>query len=114
MKCPVITAGFWADTRSGGMVRTTKLLCASFILLEAVDAFLTMWATSTGYVEVNPLVASIASTWIMPTCKILPAIGVSFLMVWLARRFPKVAAGAMMLVVSFMVWVIGSNLTEMI
>ena len=71
------------------MRKTVIILAGSLIALQAVDSFLTMWATRHGYTEVNPIMAPIATTWWMPVFKVLPVALVGLFAIWVLGRFPK-------------------------
>ena len=98
------------------MRKTTKYAIA-FLALTAIDGILTFWATNNGYTEVNPLMAPIAHTILFPITKVLiPVIGVAFVG-YLLKRFPKfikVANFGFVAVIAMYVFVLGSNLLEMI
>lgn len=93
-----------------------KTLGATFVGLEAVDAFLTMWAVNHGFTEMNPLLAPIAGSWVSPLVKVLPAIMAVWLLGWVAERWPRTRmvtnAGFTMAVV-FMAAILVSNLCEL-
>lgn len=95
------------------MKRVIVALALALVVLQAADSFLTMWATNHGYQEVNLIVKTIAHTWWFPASKILPAIGVSFLMVKLAHRFPKTVAFGLSGVVAFLTIVLAANVFEL-
>ena len=91
-------------------------LSITFIGLQTADTFLTMWAVNHGFTEANPLMAPIASTWVSPVVKIVPAILVAIGLAWLTRRWPRtrtVALVGQVAVVLFMVGILTSNLLEM-
>jgi len=96
--------------------RVKKIIIAlalALVVLQVADSFLTMWATNHGYQEVNSIVAPIAHTWWLPACKVLPAIGVSFLMVKLARRFPKTVVFGLLAALAFLASVLVANVFEL-
>lgn len=96
--------------------RVKKIIVALalvLVVLQVADSFLTVWATNHGYQEVNSIVAPIAHTWWLPVCKVLPAIGVSFLMVKLARRFPKTVAFGLSCASAFLAIVLVANVFEL-
>ena len=96
--------------------RVKKIIVAlalALVVLQVADSFLTMWATNHGYQEVNSIVAPIAHTWWFPTLKILPAIGVSFLMVKLGRRFPKTVIFGLSAASAFLATVLVANVFEL-
>ena len=96
--------------------RVKKIVVAlvlTLVILQVADSFLTMWATNHGYQEVNSIVAPIAHTWWLPVCKVLPAIGVSFLMIKLARRFPKTVVFGLLAAVAFLAIVLVANVFEL-
>lgn len=66
-----------------------KVLGIGFLAAQAVDSFLTLWATNNGYTEVNSVMAPIAHTWLNPVVKLVPAA----IAVWgigkLTRHYPK-------------------------
>ena len=95
------------------MKRIIIVLAITLVVLQVADSFLTMWATNHGYQEVNSIVAPIAHTWWLPACKVLPAIGVSFLMVKLARRFPKTVAFGLSAASAFLAIVLVANVFEL-
>jgi len=100
-------------TAIGMMKRIIVALALAFVVLQVADSFLTMWATNHGYQEVNSIVAPIAHTWWLPVCKVLPAIGVSFLMLKLARRFPKTVAFGLSAASAFLAIVLVANVFEL-
>ncbi len=69
------------------MKKVVGLLALSFVALQVADSFLTMWATSNGYRELNPIMEPIAGTYWMPIFKVIPAILVGILAVRI--KFPK-------------------------
>lgn len=96
--------------------RVKKIIVALvlvLVVLQVADSFLTVWATNHGYQEVNSIVTPIAHTWWLPVCKVLPAIGVSFLMVKLARRFPKTVAFGLSCASAFLAIVLVANVLEL-
>ena len=95
------------------MKRIIVALALALVVLQVADSFLMMWATGHGYQEMNPIVAPIAHTWWLPACKVLPAIGVSFLMVKLARHFPKTVAFGLSGAVAFLAIVLVANVFEL-
>lgn len=95
------------------MKRIIIALAMALVALQVADSFLTMWATNHGYQEVNSIVAPIAHTWWLPVCKVLPAIGVSFLMVKLARRFPKTVVFGLSAASAFLAIVLVANVFEL-
>lgn len=94
-----------------------KVLAIGFVAMQAVDGFLTMWATSTGQAtEVNPLMAPIAHTWAGPAVKLIPAALAVWLVAKVARRYPVVKTPATVglgAAVLFLVAVTVSNITEL-
>lgn len=64
----------------------------TFIVLEMVDAFLTLWAVGYGgYIETNGVIQTIINTslWLLPLVKfIIPSLYVA-LTVWLCQRYPQ-------------------------
>lgn len=93
-----------------------KLLSIGFIAMQAVDSFLTLWATNNGATEVNPLMAGIAHTWAGPAVKLIPAALAVWLVAKVARRYPVVKTPATVglgAAVLFLVAVTVSNITEL-
>jgi len=95
------------------MKRIIIALAMTLVVLQVADSFLTMWATNHGYQEVNSIVTPIAHTWWLPVCKVLPAIGVSFLMLKLARRFPKTVVFGLSAASAFLAIVLVANVFEL-
>jgi len=95
------------------MKRVIIALALTLVALQVADSFLTMWATNHGYQEVNSIVAPIAHTWWLPVCKVLPAIGVSFLMIKLAHRFPKTVVFGLSGASVFLAIVLVANVLEL-
>lgn len=93
---------------------STRGLALSFVGLEVVDSFLTMWATSHGYEEVNPLAAPIAQTWLFPTWKIAGAVAAVMILMPLARRFPGSVNYGLVAVSLFLGAVLVSNFVAMV
>jgi len=75
-----------------------------------------MWATSNGFIEVNPLIMPIAHTWMMPLQKILVAnAGIAVICV-IVRRYPGLMAPiklALILSSSLVMLVLASNLIQL-
>lgn len=93
-----------------------KKLAIIFLVTQAIDCFLTMWATNNGFVEANPLMAPFAHTWaFVPFKLIIPTIvvvGVAFLV----RKYAAirtVVLGALVGANAFLIIVIASNIIEM-
>lgn len=93
-----------------------KVLSIAFLAAQAVDSFLTLWATNNGATEVNPLMASIAHTWAGPAVKLLPAA----LAVWLGakviRRYPVVRTPAcvgLVAAIAFLGYITATNIQEL-
>jgi hypothetical protein len=101
------------------MNMTIKTLGIAFVALEAVDAFLTMWAANTlqGFQEMNPLLAPIAGSWLSPLVKIVPSALIAWGLVRLGNRFPRtrrITAFGMIAVILFLGIVLASNAVEII
>jgi len=101
------------------MTRKVIALAVAFVGLQAADSFLTMWAVGHGYVEDNPLMASMAHSWSMPAVKILPALVVAVLIAVGLKRLPKTwTIAPVVLLVGLLaadIWmagVLGHNLLE--
>ena len=95
------------------MLRTLGI---TFVGLEAVDAFLTMWAVNNGFTELNPLLAPVAGTWVSPVVKILPAVFAVWFLTKAANRWPRIrpiANAGFAVTVAFLGAVIVSNLCEL-
>lgn len=91
-------------------------LCGLFVILETVDATLTLWAVHHGFTEVNPLMAPLAGTWLGPLVKIVPALAASWLLLYVARRWPrtmKIMRTGLVVVCCLVALVIASNLMEL-
>jgi len=94
------------------MKRTLVILALVFLVLQATDAFLTLWATNNGFVEINPLMVRFASTWLLPVFKIVPAVAVLWGLPRLVNRFPRTRLAAVLGLVgvnAFLVLVLASN-----
>lgn len=93
-----------------------KVTMIMFMGLQVADGFLTMWATSNGFIEVNPLMMPIAHTWMMPLQKILVAkAGVAVICV-IVRRYPALIAPirlSLVLSSSLVTLVLVSNLIQL-
>lgn len=98
--------------RAVGVGTVLKKLAITFIVLEAIDGFLTMWATRHGFTEVNPLSAPLAQTWLFPTWKISAAILGVIILVPLAKRAPRVVELGLAATSVFLLTVLGANLYE--
>jgi uncharacterized membrane protein len=64
-----------------------------FVILQATDAFMTMWALNHGYYESNPLMRSLVEstgTWILPLVKIPPSIMGALLVFWLLKKYRRI------------------------
>ncbi len=93
-----------------------KVLASAFVGLELADTILTMWAVQHGFMEANPLMATLATTWWFPVVKLLPAILVACIVVWVARRNLKLSRPAKIgfaCCILFLAAVLVSNLMEM-
>jgi len=98
------------------MKKLVAILGITFVVAEAADAFLTLWAVNNGFVEINPLLAPIAGTWLSPLVKILPAALVVWFLARLGRRYPKtqpVTAVGLVVVVAFLGVVLAANVAEL-
>ena len=87
------------------------------VVLKAIDGFWTMWAVNNAYVEINPIMAPIAHTWLEPTLTIIPTALFGVLVMWFSRRFPAVTGilnYGVLVSCLFMVWVLGANLREVL
>jgi hypothetical protein len=92
------------------------ILLIVFVVLEAIDAVMTVWAMRQGgFTELNPLIAPIATQWWMPAVKILPAI-VAAIIIWkLVARWPRlqgIATGGAILACCFIGLVVITNFIE--
>jgi len=95
------------------MLRTLGI---TFVGFQAIDAFLTMWAVNHGFMELNPLLAPVAGTWVSPAAKVLPAVFAVWLLAKAADRWPRtrlVANAGLMMAVVFLGTVLVSNLCEL-
>ena len=93
-----------------------KVLGITFIAAQAVDSFLTLWATNNGYTEVNEILAPIAHTWLSPVVKILPAVVAVWVIGKLVKRYPKARVPAnigLVACIAFYAMVTVSNLGEL-
>ena len=91
-------------------------LSIAFIGLQTADTFLTMWAVNHGFTEANPVMAPIASTWVSPVVKIVPAVVIAIVLARLVNRWPRIRVVAnvgLTAVVLFYVGILTSNLLEM-
>ena len=96
-----------------------KLVAMALIGMQAVDSFLTMWAINTqGAIEANPLMASIAHTWMSPLVKIVPVIIVVALLAVPAvqnnRKFRLASIAGMVAGVAFLALVTCLNVGELL
>ena len=101
------------------MKKLVVILGIAFVMAEAADAFLTLWAAWNldGFQEVNPLLAPIAGTWLSPLVKILPAALVAWGLSRLGNRYPRtlpVSAFDLVAVTAFLGLVLVSNVAEII
>jgi len=93
-----------------------KAVVITFMGLQAADGLLTMWATSNGFVEVNPIMIPVAHTWIMPLQKILVAIAGIAVICVIARWYPSLIAPIRLFLVlsnSFATLVLASNFIQL-
>jgi len=93
-----------------------KTAAITFMGLEAVDGFLTMWATRNGFIEVNPLMLPIAHTWVMPLQKVSVATAGIAVICILIRWCPSLVAPfklSLILGSSFVALVLASNLIQL-
>lgn len=99
------------------MKRLILILTITFVVFEAADAFLTLWATNNGFQEVNPLMVCFAHTWAFPFMKIVPALVAAWLLSKLNARFPRtrmLTAVGWGMAAAFLGVVLISNLGELI
>ena len=81
-----------------------KKLAIALVVVSGIDGVLTVWATNHGFIEVNPLMAPIAHTWILPVWKVgIATLGAVFVLLF-SRRFPRI--------VTFVAVVLVLNLLE--
>ena len=96
------------------MTKTFKNLAIIFMIFEATDGFLTMWAVNHGYVESNALTAPIAGSILLPITKIgMTAIGLLTLST-LARRSPRLAGYGLGACSVFVAAILVCNMLEII
>ena len=98
------------------MKKTIRILALVFVIFEAADAFLTLWATNNGFLEVNPLMVPFAHTWVNPFIKIIPALVAIWLLSKLNARFPRtrpVTVFGLTAAVAFLGVVLVANLGEL-
>ena len=94
-----------------------KIFAYLFISLQAVDAFLTLWATNHGFQEVNPVMMSIADSWWIVVVKLVPAIMVTAFLARLAYRHQlvrRVTVAGLGAACTFLAVVLVSNIMEII
>jgi hypothetical protein len=99
------------------MKKAVVALALLFLALETTDAFMTLWATSHGYQEINPLMAGITTTWLFPVIKIVPAIIAIYVLLHLSKysQFSRLIAVLGFLTANtFVGLVIASNIAELI
>ena len=93
------------------------VLAGGLVAAQIADSFLTLWATNNGFVEINPIMAPIAHTWVSPVVKIIPAL----LAVWgiarLQRRFPYIiqpVRAGLVACIAFYTVILVSNVSEIV
>ncbi len=74
------------------MKKSIAILAATFVALEAADAFVTVYGTNHGFQEANPIFAPFAHTWALPVVKVAFGLVVAGALALAADRFPKSAA----------------------
>lgn len=87
------------------------------VTLKAIDGFWTMWAVNNGYVEINPIMAPIAHTWLEPVATIIPTALFGILALWVSRKFPqisKILFCGILVANVFMIGVLAANLREVL
>ena len=87
------------------------------VILKAIDGFWTMWAVNNGYVEINPVMAPIASTWLEPVITISPITAFGLIVLWGKNRLPVAEKSLLVgLIIGcvIMACVLISNLMEVI
>ena len=103
------------------MTKTNRAIILAgifFVVLQAADAFLTIWAVGSGYTEINPLMASlirVPGPWILPLVKIIPTAMAVWLIFWMCRKWSKVqplGIFAMMTGTGFYFGVLFHNLSQ--
>ncbi len=98
------------------MKKIIAALAITFITVEAVDAFLTLWATNNGFQEVNPLMVPFAHTWAFPFIKIIPAGLVMWGIIRVNKRYPRTqttTALGLVGAVAFVTAILISNISEL-
>lgn len=111
---PTILSGL---TRSTATRTRLAFLFGILVTLKAIDGFWTLWATNHGYIELNPIMASIASTWWGPVATTLPLVVLGILVMGIIRRFPgitKVVFHGVMAACVLMIVVLVTNLGAII
>lgn len=89
-------------------------LAIAFVGLQAADAFFTMWAMNHGFQEVNPYMVGLAGSWLSPAVKILPAAIMSAGVVKVGKKYPVAATIGLSAVVAFYLFIIASNIGEVV
>lgn len=96
-----------------GALGLHKKLAIALLVVSGADGVLTVWATNHGFIEVNPLMAPIANTWILPVWKVgIAALGAAFVLLF-SLRFPRVVTFGLAAAVTFVLSIFVLDLLEL-